>query len=171
MGNGQWRKCRPGRGLREGRKRAKIFFGNPESGPKDGHFGAHKRGDKWVLTAREETRELEGSKVAKKSGRELGGFGGEQRKAEQRSREMHREEERGGCRERRGEEEKRKGAPTARTRSTDRRGTPEERGQARQGPCLTTPPGAREGTDLRAGEWRFSSRIRRRRRRRRSRRR
>ena len=51
--------------MRAGRTCAKIFFGNLESGPKDGHFGAHKRGEKWVLTARGETRELEGSKVTK----------------------------------------------------------------------------------------------------------
>ena len=55
--------------LRAGRKRAKIFFGNLGSGQKDGHFGAHKCGDKRVLTGKsgsrewgvvEEKRELEG---------------------------------------------------------------------------------------------------------------
>ena len=77
--------------MRAGRNRAKIFFGNLERGKKDGHFGAHKRGDKRVLTGKsgsrewgvvEEKRELEGSKNAKKNGRELRGIKGEQRNPE-----------------------------------------------------------------------------------------
>ena len=73
LGIRERRKCRPRKRLRAGRNRAKIFFGNLERGQKDGHFGAHKRGDKWVLTGKsgsrelgvvEEKRELEGSKSA-----------------------------------------------------------------------------------------------------------
>ena len=55
--------------MREERKRQKIFFENPGRGKKDGHFGAHGRGDKRGLTRKsgsrewgvvEEQRELEG---------------------------------------------------------------------------------------------------------------
>ena len=59
MGNGKGRKPRPRRRLRAGGTRAKIFFGNLERGEKDGHFGAHERGDKRVLTERSGSREFE----------------------------------------------------------------------------------------------------------------
>ena len=51
------RKCRPRRGLRVARDRTQIFFENPESGQKDGHSGAHRRGDKRVLTGESGSRE------------------------------------------------------------------------------------------------------------------
>jgi len=59
MGDRQRQKCRPWRRLRAGGTRAKIFFGNLERGKKDGHFGAHERGDKRVLTERSGSRGFE----------------------------------------------------------------------------------------------------------------
>ena len=43
--------------MRAGGGGAKIFFGKMERGKKDGHIGALRRGDEWVLTGKGGSRE------------------------------------------------------------------------------------------------------------------